>query len=64
MNKLNKISLYLWFIISVATLGYALVIIGVDGWEKGSPNLFLPLIAISWFLFKLGMYKRMMKNGQ
>lgn len=59
MNNLNKIVLILWAIVVVASFGYALYMISAEGWDKGAENLFIPGIALMWFLFRLGMYRRM-----
>jgi hypothetical protein len=37
--------------------------ISAEGWDKGAENLFIPGIALMWFLFRLGMYRRMNKNN-
>ena len=63
MNKFNKIILILWAIIVVATFGYALYLISIEGWDNAAVNLFIPGIALMWFLFRLGMYRRMNKNN-
>lgn len=63
MNKFNKVVLILWAIIVVATFVYALYLISVEGWDKAGVNLFIPGIALMWFLFRLGMYRRMIKNN-
>jgi hypothetical protein len=63
MNNLNKIILIAWAIVVIATFGYAIYLIAVEGWEKGAVNLFIPAIALMWFLFRLGMYRRMQKNN-
>ena len=63
MNKFNKVVLILWAIIVVATFGYALYLIFIEGWDKAGVNLFIPGIALMWFLFRLGMYRRMIKNN-
>jgi hypothetical protein len=59
MNNLNKIVLILWAIVVVASFGYALYMISAEGWDKGAENLFIPGIALMWFLFRFGMYRRM-----
>jgi len=63
MNKFNKVVLILWAIIVVATFGYALYLISLEGWDNAGVNLFIPGIALMWFLFRLGMYRRMNKNN-
>ena len=63
MNNLNKIVLILWAIVVVASFGYALYMISAEGWDKGAENLFIPGIALMWFLFRFGMYRRMNKNN-
>jgi hypothetical protein len=63
MNNLNKIVLIAWAIVVVASLGYALYMISMEGWAEGANNLFIPGIALMWFLFRLGMYRRMNKNN-
>jgi hypothetical protein len=63
MNNLNRIVLIAWAIVVVASLGYALYMISLQGWDKGSENLFIPGIALMWFLFRFGMYRRMNKNN-
>jgi hypothetical protein len=63
MNNLNKIVLVAWAIVVVASFGYALYMVSQVGWEKGADNLFIPAIALMWFLFRLGMYRRMNKNN-
>lgn len=63
MNNLNKIVLVAWAIVVVASFGYALYMISQVGWAKGADNLFIPGIALMWFLFRLGMYRRMNKNN-
>ena len=63
MNNLNKIVLILWAIVVVSSLGYALYMISTIGWDKGAENLFIPGIALMWFLFRFGMYRRMNKNN-
>jgi uncharacterized membrane protein len=64
MKDISKLIVNSWLIIAIATLVYAIIVISMEGWEKGSPNLFIPFIATSWYLFRRGMYKRMTKNGQ
>ena len=63
MNNLNKIVLVAWAIVVLASFGIALYMISQVGWEKGADNLFIPAIALMWFLFRLGMYRRMNKNN-
>ena len=63
MNNLNKIVLIAWAIVVVASLGYAVYMISMDGWDKGANNLFIPGIALMWFLFRFGMYRRMNKDN-
>jgi len=63
MNNLNKIVLVAWAIVVVASFGYALYVISQVGWDRGADNLFIPAIALMWFLFRLGMYRRMNKNN-
>ena len=63
MNNLNKIVLIAWAIVVVASLGYAVSVISMDGWDKGANNLFIPGIALMWFLFRFGMYRRMNNNN-
>lgn len=64
MNNLSKVIVNAWLIIAIGTLVYALVMIYLEGWDKGASNLFIPFIATSWYLFRRGMYKRITKNGQ
>ncbi len=63
MNNLNKIVLIAWAIVVVASLGYAVYMISMAGWDKGANNLFIPGIALMWFLFRFGMYRRMNNNN-
>lgn len=63
MNKINKLVLILWSIVVVASFGYSLYMISVQGWDRGAENLFIPGIALMWLLFRLGMYRRMNKNN-
>ena len=63
MNKLNKLVLILWSIVVVASFGYSIYMISVQGWDRGAENLFIPGIALMWLLFRLGMYRRMNKNN-
>jgi hypothetical protein len=63
MNNLNKIVLIAWAIVVVASLGYALYLISIQGWDNAGVNLFIPGIALMWFLFRFGMYRRMNKNN-
>jgi hypothetical protein len=63
MNNLNKLILILWAIVVIASFGYALYLISTEGWDEGAVNLFIPGIALMWFLFRLGMFRRMNKNN-
>jgi hypothetical protein len=63
MNNLNKIVLIAWAIVVVASFGYAMYMISLQGWDKGAENLFIPGIALMWFLFRFGMYRRMNKDN-
>ena len=63
MNNLNKIVLIAWAIVVVASLGYAVYMISMEGWDKSANNLFIPGIALMWFFFRFGMYRRMNKNN-
>jgi hypothetical protein len=59
MYQINKFFVHFWLAISIATLIYAFYEVYTLGWEKGSPNFFIPVIAFFWWLFRRAVTKRM-----
>lgn len=64
MEKVNKFFIHFWLAVTIASLIYALFMIYNHGWEIGRVNLFVPIIAFVWYLFRRLMHKRMEKNAR
>ena len=59
MEKLNKGMEHFWLAVVIASAAYAGYMFYAEGWTKGKMNLFIPAVALCWFLFRRGMRKRM-----
>lgn len=59
MYQINKFFVHFWLAISIATLIYAFYEVYLVGWEEGSRNFVIPVIAFIWWLFRRAMTKRM-----
>lgn len=62
MDKVSKFFIHFWLAATIASLIYALFMIYNHGWDSAKANLFVPVIAFVWYLFRRMMYKRMQKN--
>jgi hypothetical protein len=48
--------------VAIATTIYAVFRIYLNGFEKESNNLVIPVIAFVWYYFRKKMYERMKRN--
>jgi len=62
MEKVNKFFVHFWLAVSIASAIYAGVMIYQYGWDQGKTNLFVPIIAFIWYLFRRKMNKRIENN--
>lgn len=62
MERVNKFFVHFWLAVSIASAIYAAVMIYQHGWEEAGMNLFVPVIAFIWYLFRRSMNKRIENN--
>ena len=64
MDKFTRLLIHFWLAVAIATTIYALFRNGLNGFEKESNNLVIPIIAFVWYYFRKKMYERMKRNQE
>ncbi len=64
MEKTHKFFVHFWLAVSIASLIYAIFRIAVNGWDAERTNLFIPVVAFCWYLFRRAMYRRLKKQQE
>ena len=62
MDKFTRLLIHFWLAVAIATTIYAVFRIYLNGFEKESNNLVIPVIAFIWYYFRKKMYERMKRN--
>jgi len=64
MDKFTRLLIHFWLAVAIATTIYAVFRISLNGCEKESNNLVIPVIAFVWYYFRKKMYERMKRNQE